>query len=91
MFGNLVRDYGVVVLSEFLSATQSLVQVDEALDFFKLVGGLRQLGRQQALTGGQYFQIGGVSVFHQQRGAGVSPFQCGYLLPVVFLFRLLVW
>lgn len=39
-FENLVRDCSIVVLSEFLSATQCLVEVDYTLYFLKLVSGL---------------------------------------------------
>lgn len=65
------------------STSQSLIQVNQTLDFLELVGRLRQLSRKQALTGSQYFQIGSISVLHQKRCTGIGTFQCSNLMPVI--------
>ena len=49
-----------------LSSTQRLIQVDNALYLLETVSGLRELGIQQRLPGSQHFQIGRVTMLHQQ-------------------------
>lgn len=57
-----------IPLQDFLlfpTTTQGLIEINNSLYFIEPVGYLRQLGREQGLLCGKYFQIGGITMPHQ--------------------------
>ena len=66
----------------FASATQCLVKIDPALQLGKTIGHLLQFCTEQRLSGGQYFQIGTISVIHLQHRASLGPVQGFYLFRI---------
>ena len=82
----LPLSYLTIITLFFSSATQRLVEVDPALQLGKTIGHLLQFGTEQRLAGGQYFQVGTVSVVHLQYRASLGPVQSFYLFCIKIRF-----
>lgn len=61
----------------FTSSTQCQIQLNRALYAVEAVADVRQLCGKQIQLGGQYLQVIGGSVEHQQLGTFHRPLQCG--------------